>query len=71
MSDGDGYGPRSLADELSRYDVVLLAIPLAFLFGLVVSGLPSVPVEGALGVASAVGAVAVADALFLNPPTAS
>jgi hypothetical protein len=72
MTDSDGTPVGySLADGLSRYDLVLLAIPLAFLSGLVASGLSSVPVERALGLASAVGATAVADALFFNPPTAS
>lgn len=60
----------ALADRrLGRYDLVLAAIPLAFLLAGVVALALSVPPRLALTAAAAVGAVAVADSLFLNPPT--
>lgn len=55
--------------EFSRYDLVLLVIPMAFLFGLVVARMSSVPPHVPLVGAALVGALAVGDAMFRNPPT--
>lgn len=53
---------------LSRYDLLLAVIPVAFLCSLAAGTLLSVPTSNALALASAVGAMALVDALFLNPP---
>ena len=55
-------------DGLSRYDLVLLVIPVAFLLAVVASQVSSFDLLTFLAPASAVSAVAVADGLFLNPP---
>lgn len=70
MSVSDISLERGSPDELSRHDLVLVAIPVAFLFALVAGRLLAVPVQGSMTVAAAVGAIAMADALFLNPPSA-
>lgn len=59
---------RSGDRRLTRYDLQLLVIPAAFLVALVVSQVSALPTSGLLAVASLVGALAVADGLFLNPP---
>ena len=53
---------------VTRYDLVLAAIPSAFVAAVLAAHLLSVPVQTALTGASAVGALALIDALFLNPP---
>lgn len=55
--------------RLTRYDLLLAIIPAAFLLALVASTALSTPPRVALVVASAVGALAVVDGLFRNPPT--
>lgn len=67
----DGLG--AFVDQLlgSRYDLVLAVIPTAFVVALLVENLLSVSARVALVSASVVGALAVLDALFLNPPTGS
>ena len=60
---------RSTLESLSRYDLTLLVVPLAFLCALVLGSALSIPTSAALAGAALCGAVAVADALFLNPPT--
>lgn len=55
--------------NLTRYDLVLAVIPLAFLFGVVASNLGSVSLHGGMAIAAAVGGLAVVDALFVNPPS--
>lgn len=57
-----------MGTELTRYDLVLLVIPVAFLFGLIAAGLLSVPTHVPLVGAAVVGALAVGDAMFRNPP---
>lgn len=60
---------RSIPDSLSRYDVVLLAIPVVFLCALAIGTALSVsPRESAIA-AALCGVALVTDALFLNPPT--
>jgi len=53
---------------LSRYDAVLFVIPIAFLASGLVGQLLPVDTQVGLAVGSVVGAAAVVDALFLNPP---
>ena len=57
--------------RLSRYDLVLVAIPLAFLVGIAATVGLGVSVRGSMAVASLVGGAVVADALFINPPSAA
>jgi hypothetical protein len=52
----------------SRYDIVLWVIPLAFLLALVAATVLSTPTEIPLVAASVVGALALFDGLFRNPP---
>lgn len=60
---------RQRTDEgLSRYDLVLLVIPVTFLLAFVASQVFSFGLSTSMGLASVVGAVAVADGLFVNPP---
>lgn len=56
--------------DLTRYDLVLAVIPTVFIVALMMGTLLSVSPRLALATASAVGGLAVADALFLNPPNA-
>lgn len=53
---------------LTRYDLVLAVVPLAFVGALVVGLLSPVSVYGALAVGALISTAAVLDALFLNPP---
>lgn len=55
--------------RLSRYDLVLAVIPTAFLLAVLASELLGLAPRTLLGAAGLVGALAVADTLFLNPPT--
>jgi hypothetical protein len=55
-------------DGLSRYDLLLLVIPAAFLVAFVASQLSSFGLTTLMVPASVVGALAVADGLFLHPP---
>ena len=54
--------------RLSRYDLLLAVVPAAFLVGLAAVGLADVPIRTAMTSAGAVGALALVDGLFLNPP---
>lgn len=54
---------------LHRYDLVLAVIPLAFALALTADVALAVPTPAALAVASALGGLAVVDALFVHPPT--
>lgn len=56
---------------LSRYDLVLAVIPAAFLAGILVSAVAGLPPRLGLVGAGVVGALALADGLFLNPPRRS
>ena len=58
----------SLRHRLSRYDLLLAVVPAAFLLGLLAVGLADVPLRVAMSSAGAVGALALIDGLFLNPP---
>jgi len=62
---------RSTAgSQFSRYDLLLLVIPAAFLLALVGSVVSALPTRVFVAAASVVGALAVADGLFVNPPRA-
>lgn len=65
-----GLARLGLSGPLSRYDLVLFVIPLAFLFALVLGAALPVPTSAALVGAALCGVAVVTDALFLNPPTA-
>lgn len=72
-SDNHGLPPRRTGSELSlealtRYDLVLAIIPTVFLVAVLVGQLLSIPTQVALAGAAVLGAFAVCDALFLNPP---
>ncbi|WP_276249993.1 hypothetical protein [Haloarcula rara] len=54
---------------VSRYDLVLAVIPLAFLLAAAASGVLGVSLSTALAVGSLLGIAVLADALFLHPPT--
>jgi len=59
---------KRTGDGLSRYDLLLLVIPVTFLIALVASQVSSFGLSTLLAAASVVGAVAVVDGLFVNPP---
>lgn len=64
---------RSLRDglpDLSRYDLLLAAIPLVFAVMLAVHAALGVPLRAAVAGGALLSAIAVFDALFFNPPTA-
>lgn len=63
-----GNRPFGRIGELTRYDLVLAIIPIAFLVSVLVGHLLSVPTRTALIAASVVGTLAMIDALFFNPP---
>ncbi|MFB6184493.1 MAG: hypothetical protein ABEI96_08060 [Haloarculaceae archaeon] len=53
---------------LSRYDFTLAAIPVAFLLAMALGRVLAISSRTALVVAAVVGALAVADGLFVHPP---
>ena len=59
---------RRTCRRTSRHDAVLALIPAAFVGFLLAGGLLGVPARTAVGAAAGVGALAMLDALFLNPP---
>jgi hypothetical protein len=59
-----------VGERLTRYDLILLAIPVALLASLLAHVAVGVPLRTTLVPASLVGALAIVDAVFLNPPTA-
>lgn len=63
-----GREHSSVERRFSRYDLLLLVIPAAFLLALAGSTLSSLPLSALMGAASLVGALAVIDGLFVNPP---
>jgi hypothetical protein len=62
---------KRLFGQLSRYDLVLAAIPLVFAMALMGHVLAPVPFHFAVGSGATVSGLLVADALYLNPPTES
>lgn len=55
-------------ESLSRYDLVLVLIPAAFLLAALFGSLFSIPLNVALIGAGLVGVLAVLDGVFWNPP---
>jgi hypothetical protein len=55
-------------DGLSRYDLLLLVIPAAFFVAFAASQVSPFGITTLMMPASVVGALAVADGLFVNPP---
>lgn len=69
MSGLDGrYRFQRIVASLDRYDLVLTVIPLALTLSILAGEVLDVPLEAALLGGAAVGAFALADALFLRPP---
>lgn len=62
---GDSRDPLS---SPSRYDVALLAIPVAFLLAAVAHVVLGVPFAHTAVASAAVGVLVLVDGLFLNPP---
>lgn len=56
-------------DRLSRYDLVLAVVPLGFVLAALVGRILALSASGTLVLGSAIGLLAVVDALFLSPPT--
>jgi len=54
--------------QLTRYDLVLTVIPLAFVLAAVVAVILSVPLPAALAAGAILSTIGLADALFFNPP---
>jgi hypothetical protein len=59
---------KRLFGQLTRYDLVLTVIPLVFVTAVLATTTLSVPFLPALAAGAAVSAVALVDALFVNPP---
>ena len=68
--DSDGVVERLLSTSgpPSRYDFVLAIIPLALVVAAVAGAVGPLAFHDAILAGAAVGAVAVVDALFVNPP---
>ncbi|QCC50228.1 hypothetical protein [Halapricum salinum] len=58
----------SLFAAMTRYDLILAVIPSVFVVSMLVGHLLDLSAQASIGVASLLGAFAVADALFVNPP---
>jgi len=54
--------------SLSRYDVLLAVIPLGFACALLVALVFDISVQQAVATGAVIGAIALADALYFNPP---
>lgn len=73
VRDITGSGPRvshwqKLVGRLSRYDLVLAAIPLVFGLAMVVALVTPLPSQAAIAGGAVVAAGLLTDALYLNPP---
>lgn len=64
----DRIDDRAALPPVSRYDLLLAVIPLAFLASLTLGTVLAIPVRTALVGALVVGTLALVDALFINPP---
>ena len=60
--------PRTLAEAVSRYDLVLAVIPLAFAAGTLIGASPAIPDPLGVGGGGVVALAATAYALFGDPP---
>jgi hypothetical protein len=73
VSDNTGYRDRTDSwlhrlNQLSRYDLVLAAIPTVFVAAVAAHLILAVSLHLAVGTAALVGAALVADVLYLHPP---
>jgi hypothetical protein len=59
---------RRLSGRVSRYDLVLAAIPLIFALALSVYALTSISLKTALAGGAILSGVCFVDAVYLNPP---
>lgn len=59
----------SAGRQISRYDLILAVIPAAFLLAFVASQVVPVSTRVLLTGATTVGALALVDGLFVNPPS--
>jgi len=62
---------RRVFGQLSRYDLLLAAIPLVFALALTLYALAPVPLEIALAGGAVLSAGGLVDAFYFNPPTES
>lgn len=60
---------RRVRSSISRYDVLLAIVPVAFLAALLVGRLAGLPFEAALLGGVSIATLALIDGLFLRPPT--
>ena len=60
---------KRLLGQLSRYDLLLAAIPLMLALALLAHLLTSFSLHAAVGIGAALSGVFVADALYFHPPT--
>lgn len=60
---------HSTVAAITRHDLVLAVIPSAFIVAMLVGQVVSLSTQASVALASIVGALALFDALFLNPPT--
>lgn len=65
---GGRTGTPTTGPDVSRYDIILVAIPSAFVAALLIGQLLSLPMQATIVVGAVLGALAVGDALFVNPP---
>jgi|GEM_PF-2150946 len=70
------YRPQSsfwkrLVGQLSRYDLLLAAIPLVLALSLAVYAIFAIPFEMALAGGALISVLCIADALYFHPPTDS
>ncbi|WP_254863736.1 hypothetical protein [Halovivax gelatinilyticus] len=60
---------RRIRSKISRYDLLLASIPLAFAGGTLLTQALGIPLERGMLAASLIGLLALFDGLFLRPPS--
>lgn len=70
-ADGFGFTESGGGLSVSRYDLVLAVIPTAFVVAILLARLLAIPAQTALVGASIIGAIALVDGMFRNPPRPS
>ncbi|MFB6165434.1 MAG: hypothetical protein ABEJ31_09780 [Haloarculaceae archaeon] len=65
---GERTDTRPTGSRVTRYDLLLAIVPLAFLASVLLGLLLPIGDRTALAGALAIGVLALADALFMNPP---
>lgn len=68
VRDSSPRRPFDPFSTVSRYDLVLAVIPVAFLLAMSATTFPSVSLYDGLVVASVLGGLATLDALLIHPP---